>query len=589
MLVVKADRRQAMIPTLSAALMALALLGSLVVALVLAAPAQAATASPAKFVPFGPTRLVDTRLPGQTAVEGAVADNTAVPIRVAGVGGVPTGISAVVVNLTVVNTTGAGYVQAFPTGQAAIGSSSNLNVVAAGQILSSLAVVPVGDGGRISVYQQRRADLVIDVFGYFTPTASSKAGRYLSAATPARLVDSRDGTGLAGPGKLAARDTRVVQVTGRGGVPASGVTAVAVNLTLTETSGAGFLTVTPDGAPTVSNVNVDHIGATRANFAIVPVDANGRVRLFTLSAAHVIVDVAGWFTDGNAPSSSEGLFVPVTPGRALDTRSGPKPIAGSSRRVTPAAALGVTGGVGSVVASLTATESTASGFLTAWPSGQGRPFTSSLNIEGPGQTVANAAIVGLAGGAFDIFTLQGAHLLADVSGYFQTSTPVSGDLVRWAYWGHLYADGQYDAGADTWTWNQSPYQLAESAARFKVAAAANGVQVQAKANGAYVTTTKPHPAVPDMRGRPNAEVQWFLAALIEDEGDRCGLVVDDPNRAHVDYVAQLLTQVGVSYTITSGAGGFWSLRATAASYPTIQSWPYATTARTPGIGTLPCQ
>ena len=210
--------------------------------------------------------------------------------------------------------------------------------------------------------------------------------------------------------------------------------------------------------------------------------------------------------------------MPVTPGRALDTRSGPKPTAGSTRRVTPAAALGLTGGVGSVVASLTATESSASGFLTAWPSGQGRPFTSSLNIEGPGQTVANAAIVGLAGGAFDIFTLQGAHLLADVSGYFQTSTPVGGDLVRWAYWGHLYADGQYDAGAGTWTWNQSPYQLAESAARFQVAAAANGVQVQAKANGAYVTTTKPHPAAPDMRGRPNAEVQWFLAALDRGRG-----------------------------------------------------------------------
>ncbi len=104
-----------------------------------------------------------------------------------------------------------------------------------------------------------------------------------------------------------------------------------------------------------------------------------------------------------------------------------------------------------------------------------------------------------------------------------------------------------------------------------------------------MTTTKPHPAAPDMRGRPNAEVEWFLAALIEDEGDRCGLVVDDPDRAHVDYVGQLLTQLGVTFNITSGGGGFWSLRANAASFPIIQSWPYATTARTPGIGTLPCQ
>ncbi len=198
--------RPAIISMVCAAVLAAALAGTLAAA----TPAQAATGTPAKFVPFGPSRIVDTRQPGQTAVEGAVADNTAVPIRIAGVGGVPTGVSAVVVNLTVVNTTGAGYVQAFPTGQAAIGSSSNLNVVAAGQILSSLVVVPVGDGGRISVYQQKRADLVIDVFGYFLPSTSSKAGRYVSAAAPARLVDSRNGTGLAAPGKLAAGDTRVV-------------------------------------------------------------------------------------------------------------------------------------------------------------------------------------------------------------------------------------------------------------------------------------------------------------------------------------------------------------------------------------------
>ena len=53
------------------------------------------------------------------------------------------------------------------------------------------------------------------------------------------------------------------------------------------------------------------------------------------------------------------------------------------------------------------------------------------------------------------------------------------------------------------------------------------------------------------------EVQWFLAALIEDEGDRCGLVDDDPYRAHVEYVGQLLTQLGVTFTMSSGSGGFW--------------------------------
>ena len=67
---VKADRRRATIAMLGVALVgAMLVLGP--------APAQAATGAPAKFVPFGPARLVDTRLPGQTAVEGAIGDNTA--------------------------------------------------------------------------------------------------------------------------------------------------------------------------------------------------------------------------------------------------------------------------------------------------------------------------------------------------------------------------------------------------------------------------------------------------------------------------------------------------------------------------------
>ena len=101
------------------------------------------------------------------------------------------------------------------------------------------------------------------------------------------------------PASSAAGDTRVVQVTGRAGVPASGVTAVAVNLTVTETGGPGFLTVTPNGAPTVSNVNVDHAGATRANFAIVP-----RRRQRSGAAVHAVGRRTSWSTwPGGSPTA----------------------------------------------------------------------------------------------------------------------------------------------------------------------------------------------------------------------------------------------------------------------------------------------
>jgi hypothetical protein len=50
---------------------------------------------------------------------------------------------------------------------------------------------------------------------------------------PARILDTRDGTGgILGP--IGPGTSVDVQVTGRGGVPASGVSAVAVNVTATQ-------------------------------------------------------------------------------------------------------------------------------------------------------------------------------------------------------------------------------------------------------------------------------------------------------------------------------------------------------------------
>ena len=48
-----------------------------------------------------------------------------------------------------------------------------------------------------------------------------------------------------------------LQITGRGSVPASGVSAVALNVTATEAAAAGFVTVWPSGSPrpNASNLN----------------------------------------------------------------------------------------------------------------------------------------------------------------------------------------------------------------------------------------------------------------------------------------------------------------------------------------------
>ena len=57
--------------------------------------------------------------------------------------------------------------------------------------MANLAVVPLGQQGRISVYMEHRSELVVDVVGYFTPVgAAVAAGRYVGL-TPGRILDSR--------------------------------------------------------------------------------------------------------------------------------------------------------------------------------------------------------------------------------------------------------------------------------------------------------------------------------------------------------------------------------------------------------------
>ena len=77
----------------------------------------------------------------------------------------------------------------------------------------------------------------------------------------AAFVDSRVGGATVdgahqGSGVVAAGSTYVLPVAGRGGIPA-GAGAVVMNVTVTGTQGAGFLTLYPcDGSrPNASNLN----------------------------------------------------------------------------------------------------------------------------------------------------------------------------------------------------------------------------------------------------------------------------------------------------------------------------------------------
>jgi len=379
----------------------------------------------ARFVPVTPARLLDTRV-GLGAPTGPVPSDGAIDLAVAGHGGVPAGASAVALTLTVTESTGAGYVTAWPAGELRP-TASNLNVERPGQTIAGLAVVRLGASGAVSIYVQTATHLVADVAGYWIPSGSTGPGR-LVPVDPARLVDTREGLG-APPGPLASGGTLTVDVAGRAGVPATGVGAVVLNLTATGASGPGYLSVWPDGdRPLVSNLNVEAAGQTIADAVVVPVGADGKVRVFAQTATDVVVDVAGWFTGADATPGTVGLFVPVAPERLLDTRlaAAGATVAGAALRGGAPVAVQVAGagsvpatGAAAVVLTVTGTEASAPGYVTLSPTGRLRPTASNLNLAAAGQTIANLAVARLGdGGRVDLFAQEDVELVLDVAGWF---------------------------------------------------------------------------------------------------------------------------------------------------------------------------
>jgi YVTN family beta-propeller protein len=235
---------------------------------------------------------------------------------------------------------------------------------------------------------------------------------------PQRLLDTRDrGTRVPDEGTV-----RVV-------VPGSGVLAAVVTVTVTETTGPGFVTVWPADTPRplASNLNVERADQTLANLAVVRTGNQGALEVFVQRSLHVVVDLSGVFVDAAAPVA-DGRFEPVGPVRVLDTRSG-RPLGRVDTVVVPVATR--TPGASAVVVNVTATEALAPGFLTVHPDGAQRPLASNLNVERAGQTVSNLAVVPVGPtGDIRVFSQSGTHLVVDLLGMFTGPTAAVADTGR---------------------------------------------------------------------------------------------------------------------------------------------------------------
>ncbi|MFJ9808156.1 hypothetical protein ACIRTB_07990 [Streptomyces sp. NPDC101158] len=372
------------------------------------------TTLPGGFLPLQPHRVLDTRT-GVGAPKAKVGPWQRVSLKVAGAGGVPaTGAASVVLNVTVTNPTKPGNINVAPA-NATWSPSSHLNF-AAGETTSNLVVVPVVDG-KVDLMANTggTVDLVADVAGYYT---AGTAGSAYQPLTPTRFMDTRSGTGVP-KAKIGPGGTARLQVTGVNDVPASGVTAVVMNVTATNVSSSTFVTAYPDGTarPGTSNLNVP-AGRTLAGLVVVPV-VNGKVAFTNrFGSLDLVGDVVGYYTSGTGSA-----FTGAESRRLMDTRTGlgvRKGAVGAGQSVTlPVAGVGaVPAGVKAVVLNVTATQPTVAGFVSVHPSGTPRTSASSLNFRA-GQTVPNQVVVPVVDGKVTFYNHSGSvQLIADLEGWF---------------------------------------------------------------------------------------------------------------------------------------------------------------------------
>jgi hypothetical protein len=202
--------------------------------------------------------------------------------------------------------------------------------------------------------------------------------------------------------------------------------AHALNITAIPSGPLDFLSAWPAGQPYpgVSTLNSPD-GSVIANAAIVAAGTNGGISAVTGNAAHVIMDVNGYFAP---PSSPGGLrFYVLRPCRVADTRAdqgktgpfGPPALAAYSNRDIPVrSTCGVPSDAQAYSLNITVAPSGPLDFLSTWPTGAAYPGVSTVNAPS-GRVIANAAIVP-AGTNGSIRLVSGAptNVIIDINGYF---------------------------------------------------------------------------------------------------------------------------------------------------------------------------
>jgi hypothetical protein len=390
------------------------------------APMKASTFHPLN----PPVRMLDTRS-GNGLPKAKISANTPATFGISAQtrsgSPIPAGATAVTGNVTVVNSTKSWAVYLGPDPLAFPGTST-INF-AAGQITGNGLNVALSPTGTLSATYMsdggNTTDLVFDVTGYFTPDAT---GATYHPLTPVRLLDSRIGNGLSGHISANTPATFFVTAQNRPGSPIpAGATAVTGNVTVVNETFAWAIYLGPDPTPAPGTSTINFVkGDIKGNNLTVALGAGGSLSATYVSnsgnTTDLVFDVTGYYT----ADASGSRYVPLTPARLLDTRSGnglsghitantPATFFVGGRDCVPLSATAVTGNV-------TVVNETFPWAVFLGPVPNSAPGTSTINfvkgdIKGNGLAVAlgsggglSATYMSVAGNTTD--------LVFDVTGYF---------------------------------------------------------------------------------------------------------------------------------------------------------------------------
>ncbi|MBL8214365.1 MAG: BACON domain-containing protein, partial [Bryobacterales bacterium] len=378
-----------------------------------------------RFVPVTPCRIADTRLAGgafgQPVMQPGTQRDFPVPSSSCGI---PATARAYSLNVTVVPHEPLGYLTLWPAGQPRP-FVSTLNSFD-GRIKANAAIVPAGASGAISAFVTNRADVILDINGYFvSSTVNADALGYVRV-TPCRPIDTSSSGAT-----LAAGETRTFNLAfACSGSVSSLAKALALNVTATPRSGGlAYLTVWPTGQPrpTVSTLN-SFTGVRTSNAAIVATGANTSISVYVTDRADIAIDVVGYFSDSSTIGAS---FFPLAPCRLLDTRTADGPFGGPALTgnlprniLLPAEnACGIPDRAHGLSLNATVVPPGQLNSLTLLPYLQ-QAFTPSqtTTLHAPdGVVTSNAALVTSLPGLYLAITAYASaqtHLILDVNGYF---------------------------------------------------------------------------------------------------------------------------------------------------------------------------